>query len=494
MSHKNSHVHPQTQDISNPGVLHGISSRTTGSYRKEIRNTCPRVVLCSLRKLSDIRNGSVQAKHRTTMAHAGYLLCLIVFAHLFCAQGKVCVPAKNVTCPDVCKSCKLCSTHLKSPKKWLVLDCRSRGLTKVPSNIPPATAHLILSNNLIGRLNALQFAHLTNLDILDLSNNILDSNQMHPDAFEGLGILNYLLLRYNRAITTVKSEWLRPLHNLTRIDIRQASVETISEDAFRHNVLIRFILLYGNQIKKIEPAMFRNLPSLEKVFLETNQLEYLPPDMFNGSAELDELNLANNKITTISSTTGLQQLENLKRLYVHHNPLDCGCDLVWFRKWIDTGDVIVKPQNTTCASGLNLMTFNPDDLQCEFPVVFVSVLASVGVILLCALIALLVTNRWRIRYKLYLLKLLCKGYLPIDDKEEPIGEYKYDIFISHSSKDENWVLNVLQTNPRKPSLQLQAVPGLQRFYRRQLYFRKHHRRHQREPEDCLCCHQRIHRK
>ncbi|XP_070557310.1 toll-like receptor 13 [Ptychodera flava] len=436
--------------FSSPGVLHTISSRTTVSYREEIRNAYFRILLCSWRKLSDIRNSGVQAKYRITMTYAGYLLFLLVVSYSSYAQCKKCVPAENVTCPDAC-ICDLCYSPMYIMNPSLTLDCASKQrLTKVPSKIPTATVYLDLSTNKIGRLGALEFAHLAKLNTLNLAHNLLDGNQMHPDVFEGLENLEYLLLRFNRAITTVRSEWFRPLHNLWKIDLRESSVEIISEDAFRYNVKLCFLLLYGNQIKKLEPATFRNLPSLEKVFLETNQVEYLPPDMFNGSAELDELNLANNKITTISPTTGLQHLENLKRLYVHHNPLDCGCDLVWFRKWIDTGDVIVKPQNTTCASGLNLMKFNPDGLQCEFPVVLVSVLASVGVILLCAVIALLVTNRWRIRYRLYLLKLLCKGYLPINDKEELMGEYKYDIFISHSRKDENWVLNVLRPTLENP--------------------------------------------
>ncbi|XP_070557406.1 toll-like receptor 13 [Ptychodera flava] len=352
------------------------------------------------------------------MAYAGYLLFLLVITYYSSyAQGKKCVHAKNVTCPDAC-ICDLCYSPTFKINLSLTLDCASKQrLTKVPSKIPTATVYLDLSTNKIGRLGALEFAHLTKLHTLNLAHNLLDGNQMHPDVFEGLGNLEYLLLRYNRAITTVRSEWFRPLQNLWKIDLRESSVEIISEDAFRYNVKLCYLLLHGNQIKKIEPAMFRNLPSLEKVFLETNQIEYLPPDMFNGSTKIDELNLSNNKLTTISSTTGLQQLENLKRLYVHHNPLDCDCELVWFRQWIDTNDnVIVKPQNTTCASGVNLMKFNPDDLQ----------------------------------YRLYLLKLLCKGYLPIDDKEEPMGEYKYDIFISHSRKDENWVLNVLRPTLENP--------------------------------------------
>ncbi|XP_070557403.1 toll-like receptor Tollo [Ptychodera flava] len=441
--------YPQPGVISRSGVsvLYTIGSQTTDPYCQDISGLASLQVFVLLLFENTHSNGSVRAKYRNKMKLAGYMLCVLVFCRLSYAQGHGCVPAKNVTCPSIC-ICQMCNSP--KPAKRLWVDCGFKKLTSVPAKIPHETWSLDLSNNRIGRLNALAFSHLTNLTRLDLSYNLLDYNEMDSRIFEGLGNVDYLILKYNRAISTIKSEWFRPMYSMSKIDLQRANVEAISEDAFKHNINLRFVRLMENRINKIEPALFRNLPSLEKVLLQRNQLEYLPPDMFNGSKNTDELNVYNNRLTIISSSTGLQYMENLKRLSVYQNPLDCGCDLVWFRQWIDTNDVIVKPQNTTCASGVNLMKFNPEDLQCEFPVVMVTVAAAVGFLILCLLMTLLVTNRWRIRYRLYLLKLLCKGYIPIGDKEDPVGEYKYDIFISHSSKDENWVLNVLRPTLENP--------------------------------------------
>ncbi|XP_070557404.1 toll-like receptor 13 [Ptychodera flava] len=377
------------------------------------------------------------------------LVCLIAigFYTMYVYAGS-CVPATNVSCPSVC-ICEYCD--LPWPIKRLRVSCDSKKLNSVPQDIPLEAVSLNLAKNNIGLLRRPgELSYLKHLYRLDLSYNQLDSNNIHPKTFDGLVELNNLILKFNRALKTIPNEWFRTLKNLWKVDLERAHVETISEDAFRFNTKLRFIVLRDNLIKNIEPGLFRNLPSLEKVLLQTNQLKNLPPDMLNGSIKANELNVYSNKLSTITPMAGLQNMENLKRLSVYHNPLDCGCDLVWFRQWIDTNDVIVKAQNTTCASGLNLMKFNPDDLQCDFPVVMVTVLVCLCIILLCAVIALLVSNRWRIRYRLYLLKLLCKGYIPIGRQEDPVGEYKYDIFISHSSKDENWVLNVLRPTLENP--------------------------------------------
>ncbi|XP_070557402.1 leucine-rich repeat-containing protein 4B-like [Ptychodera flava] len=317
------------------------------------------------------------------------LLCVLAPS----VRGR-CIPATDVTCAKNCK-CEYCSNQRTFD--GLKCDCSFNDFSVVPRDVPTNTTFLKLLKNSIARLRNSEFLSLGILERLDLSHNFLDSNEIDGNAFVGLEKLRIQSLEFNRALKAISGEWFRPLKNLWKLDLESASVEIISEDAFRFLGKLTYLILRDNRIKKIEPSLFRDLSSLQKVLLQVNQLKTLPPDMFNGSKSIDELNVASNKLITILPASGLQNMENLKRLSVYQNPLDCGCDLVWFRQWIDTNDVIVKPHNTTCASGVNLMKFSPNDLQCEFPVVMVTSVSLIGFIAVCAAMVVIFNNIWRIR-------------------------------------------------------------------------------------------------
>ncbi|XP_077977601.1 toll-like receptor 13 [Glandiceps talaboti] len=381
-----------------------------------------------------------------------FISCLVFLLNvLYCVHG-ICIPATNVTCPAPPCKCELCDVgeHVQS----LRVTCGGQHaqLHDVPKGIPLETEHLDLSDNSIGKLGNRAFSSLVNLKILDLRGNRLDSNMIYADAFYGLEKLETLLLQgnYVHTIKTISNEWFRPLKNLFKVDLQGSRVETVCDDAFRYNMKLAYINLVENNIKYIGPTVFRNLPSLRKVLLQKNQIQSLPDGMINGSISVNEVNLGSNKILTIQPSVGFQYMKNLTKLDVHDNPLNCDCDLIWFREWIDTTHIIADVNNTKCASGQPILQFNPNDLQCEFPVIMVTAVSVAGVIVLCSIGVLLFTYRWRIRYGCFLVKfkVWTKGYETIPG--DNVSEYKYDIFVSHSSKDEEWVQFVLKPKLENP--------------------------------------------
>lgn len=91
------------------------------------------------------------------------------------------------------------------------IDCRDRGLTAVPPNLPPATTELRLEQNKITYIPPRAFAGLHRLRRLDLSNNAIA--ELAPAAFSGLAALTSLVL-YGNALTHIPPTAFQGLRTL----------------------------------------------------------------------------------------------------------------------------------------------------------------------------------------------------------------------------------------------------------------------------------------
>ncbi|XP_002733943.1 uncharacterized protein LOC100371103 [Saccoglossus kowalevskii] len=375
-------------------------------------------------------------------------LLVLLFASYAYASPK-CIPAVNVTCPELCE-CQLCGEQLR-----LNIDCwkikTAKLLRKAVKQMPTETNRLYIGWNQLSQIFNETFSHLTNLTKLYIDHNKLDGNLIHLAAFKGLGKLNYLIMGNNPhpGLLKLRREWLKPLASLTKFDFQFNNLDKIDENIFVNNNDLEWIIFNNNNLKAIPASLFQNMTNLNGLFLHRNDLSHLPPGMLNGTDQLTRLNIAHNKLRTISPDIGLQNLESLKQLHVYGNPLDCGCDLIWFRNWIDTTDIVWDINNVNCSDGRNILKFNPDDLRCEFPVIMVTTVSVAASIVLCAIIVSLRANRWRIRYGIFVFKRRFKvnKYEEIKDDDD---EFKYDVFLSHSSKDEEWVLKVLHPTLENP--------------------------------------------
>ncbi|KAM6437556.1 leucine-rich repeat-containing protein 17 [Liasis olivaceus] len=122
-------------------------------------------------------------------------------------------PKPEVTRPEFDSS--LCHMYVFPVQ---TLDCRRKDLKKVPSNIPPDTVKLDLSNNKITLLRPKEFEEIDDLKVLNLSSNGII--HIDPAAFVGLINLEELDLS-NNSLQNVEYGVLEHLYFLKILRLRE---------------------------------------------------------------------------------------------------------------------------------------------------------------------------------------------------------------------------------------------------------------------------------
>ncbi|XP_006825331.1 toll-like receptor 4 [Saccoglossus kowalevskii] len=373
----------------------------------------------------------------------------VFFTILLSSRGETrCVSATNITCPEGF-SCEFCAFSYES---WgnlkLVYNLKSvSDLKELVSRVPSETVLLYLQSAGISGIKNGTFSKLGRLLKLYLHGNNLVWNLVELDAFQGLSSLQLLDLSVQRGINQVRREWFLPLSKLVKIQLESNIIKSLPGGTFANNVQLETILLHQNKLTELPDDIMRDLPKLKRAMFQTNEIKTLPGNLLGGSTQVTELNFAHNRLSTISSEIGFQKDTNLTSLHLYNNPIECNCDLIWFRNWVSTVNVLVSVNDTMCLSGYRIVDFNPDTLECGFPYIKIIVLSVSGLLLISVLIAM-GKNRWRIRYSLHLVKARLLGYQPLVDGDD--DEYEYDVFLSHSSKDEEWVSKVLHPTLENP--------------------------------------------
>nr|ABB59072.1 variable lymphocyte receptor A [Eptatretus stoutii] len=230
---------------------------------------------------------------------AACLLIILSTAWISQANGATCKKDGGVcTCNDQTKN----------------VDCSSKGLTAIPSNIPVETTELRLNFNSLSKLS--------------------------PAAFHGLSKLTYLSLTQNK-------------------------LQTLPPGVFDHLVALGTLNLNNNQLKYLPPKIFDSLTKLTYLTLNTNKLQSLPEGVFDKLAELKTLDLQNNQLQRVPDGVfdsllnlntldlsinawklqrnqlkrvpegAFDKLQNIKDLRLEENPWDCTCnDILYMAKWL----------------------------------------------------------------------------------------------------------------------------------------------------------------
>lgn len=210
---------------------------------------------------------------------------------------------------------------------------------------------LDLSNNIIESLPSIGFSGLVRLQFLDLSYNKIAF--IADRAFEGLMALATVKLNSNHLSTLppdllndfrdIKEIYLNNnslsvlppglfggLRQLTILDLSMNELKTEWINSVTFSGLIRLIVLdlSNNRITKVEPVIFRDLYSLQILSLQQNLIESLAENTFSSLSNLHTLLLSDNKLTTVDSTTfnglyvlSLLSLDNNRINFLHPNSL-----------------------------------------------------------------------------------------------------------------------------------------------------------------------------
>uniref|UniRef100_A0A668A4S2 Slit homolog 3 (Drosophila) n=1 Tax=Myripristis murdjan TaxID=586833 RepID=A0A668A4S2_9TELE len=185
------------------------------------------------------------------------------------SEARTCVPQVAV-CPPSCS----CNNN--------IVDCRRKGLTDIPANLPEGIVEIRLEQNLIKSVPAGAFSAYKKLKRIDLSKNQI--SDIAADAFSGL-----------RSLTS--------------------------------------LVLYGNKITELPKGLFDGLVSLQLLLLNANKINCLRVNTFQDLQNLNLLSLYDNKLQTISK--GLfTPLRSIKTLHLAQNPFMCDCHLKWLADYL----------------------------------------------------------------------------------------------------------------------------------------------------------------
>ncbi|KAL1416137.1 hypothetical protein MTO96_006406 [Rhipicephalus appendiculatus] len=188
-----------------------------------------------------------------------------------------------------------------------LFECRRRGLTEIPRDLPTWVEILDISHNELTVLDPRSLQHLTQLKRLKAAHNKLSAVPdlgSHPH-------LTDLNLAHN-AIPQLTSD-LKKLPQLRILDLSFNKITSIPAGVFTNSSNLENLFLSSNKISSIKNGSLENLTSLQTLQLNRNRLSTIPKNLFLNLKSLKQLELDKNRIRSIEglSFKGLEALESL---------------------------------------------------------------------------------------------------------------------------------------------------------------------------------------
>ncbi|VDO87477.1 unnamed protein product [Heligmosomoides polygyrus] len=175
--------------------------------------------------------------------------------------------------------------------------------------------YLDLSDNKISEINNFELMNLPQLKELRLQNNQL--SEIHPMAFMNVPQLQYLYMRDN-LIGSLDGNRLQAFHRLEILDVTNNLLQKLPE--LKDLTSLKQVRLDGNLIEKIDTLAFSNNPNLQLISIENNNIVQVARNSFDSLDQLLVLLLSNNLIQSIERGM-LDGVRNLQQLNLRNNSL-----------------------------------------------------------------------------------------------------------------------------------------------------------------------------
>ena len=180
---------------------------------------------------------------------------------------------------------------------------------------------LNLQNNNIFLFNVNCLKYLINLEILNLTENIINLNVFK--VCKTLLKLKRFYLSSNLQETLqsfTDSKTVFPNDVLEVFDVQNNQIGHICDSFFHSMVNLKYLYLNNNQIENLHPNQFAYFQHLEYLNLSDNLIENLDGQLFSNLDKLKTLKLSNNKITHLSVDL-FKNAQNLQLLDLSSNKI-----------------------------------------------------------------------------------------------------------------------------------------------------------------------------
>ena len=209
---------------------------------------------------------------------------------------------KTVRCrlplPDGCPEACSCNEIL------LHVNCSSTDMTSMP-RVANNTRWLDLDGNQLKVVEKWFFAHMTNLRMLLLANNLID--EIQETGFKYQRKLVHLDLSGNQLGEVPVA--LNNLRNLKELSLSGNQIGMLSKEPWSNLTKLNVLLLDYNSIPNLPWVMTSKLQRLRTLSISYNEITSISPGQFLNATNLEYLDLSHNNLKTKTDSSGDANLD-----------------------------------------------------------------------------------------------------------------------------------------------------------------------------------------
>ncbi|XP_044194417.1 reticulon-4 receptor [Thunnus albacares] len=258
------------------------------------------------------------------------------------------IPLLPLLVSTVVSGVRLCPSRCMCHESSDLVDCRSRGLVRVPAGVPHGTWLLDLSGNQLTEVCNGSFVGLWSLKILLMSNNSIQTVQSKSlsslQFLEKLDLshnqLRWLPLDFSQSLSSLQELWLDhnllqhldpsslgDFENLKKLDLSYNLIRTMDVGAFSSLSRLSFLSLEGNELMTLRDGLLSRQQSLEVLLLNHNNISAIETMALAPLRSLTLLGLQGNQLEHIRFKTFLKLQTTSTHLQMSLNPWTCDCEL-----------------------------------------------------------------------------------------------------------------------------------------------------------------------
>ena len=319
-------------------------------------------------------------------------------------------------------------------------------VVSLPLPLRNSVEYFDLSYNLIYKWSD-PLVIFSDLKVLNLSHNFCYN--ITGDFFKNCPNLETFDASYNKIGPVLENDIhgsiFRTVTSLRILNISASWIEKLPEKAFIHLKSLEHLDLSYNMLEKLE-FQFQHMKNLSSLRLRQNKISTLPLNLLEHMMDFAERSGKNISIDLSDNIIDAEDCNNLDFLswIIQHPQSFSNIDSYTFFK---TGHVQISFQELKD-------TFSQIQKGCQ-TYTGIIILATLFIMAMVSVIigGIIYRYRWRLRYFYYMIKARYGGYVPVQNSDTD-KIYEYDVFISYSTDDYQFVTGQMYNELKEAGLSL----------------------------------------